>query len=114
MTETQQASHIPLPGMAGIAFYMLILSAVVAFGVLGHHFPALFLLLSFFFATASIGLLRLYRWGWALTLAATFLLVCYGVWLFFRLHQGQAVVLTILNLVFFLYLVRPDVLSRLR
>jgi len=114
MTETPKQSHIPLPGIAAIALYMLVLSVVVAFVDLEHHFPALFLILSFLFATASIGLLRLYRWGWALTLAAAFLLVCYGCWLFFRFHQGQAIALAILNMVFFLYLVRPDVLHRLR
>jgi hypothetical protein len=114
MTETPEQPRIPLPGIAAIALYMLVLSAVVAFGVLGHHFPALFLILSFLFATASIGLLRLYRWGWALTLGAAFLLVCYGCWLFFRFHQGPAIVLAILNMVFFLYLIRPDVIGRLR
>jgi hypothetical protein len=114
MTTSSQQSPVPLPGIAAIALYMLVLSAVVAFGVLGHHFPVLFLILSFLFATASIGLLRLYRWGWALALAAAFLLVCYGSWLFFRFHQGPAIVLAILNLIFFLYLVRPEVLNRLR
>lgn len=114
MTTPQDLSKLPLPGIAAIAFYMLILSAVVAFGVLGKHFPPLFLILSFLFAAASIGLLRLYRWGWALTLAASFLLVCYGCWVFFRFHQGQAAVLIFLNLIFFLYLVRQDVLKRLR
>jgi hypothetical protein len=113
MTRTSQQA-VPLPGVAGIALYMLLLSAVVAFGVIGHHFPALFLIFSFLFATASIGMLRLYRWGWALALAATFLLVCYGSWIFFRFHQGPAIVLAILNLIFFLYLVRPEVLSRFR
>lgn len=114
MTTTPQQSQIPLPGMAAIALYMLVLSAVIAFGVIGHHFPGLFLILSFLFAAASIGLLRLFRWGWALTLAAAFLLLCYGSWLFFRTHQGPALILAILNLVFFLYLVRPDVRNRLR
>jgi hypothetical protein len=114
MTRTSQQAAVPLPGIAGIALYMLVLSAVVAFGVIGHHFPVLFLIFSFLFATASIGLLRLYRWGWALALAAAFLLVCYGSWIFFRFHQGPAIVLAILNLIFFLYLVRPEVLSRFR
>jgi uncharacterized membrane protein (DUF2068 family) len=107
-------SHLPLPGMAGIALYMLAISGVIAFGVVGHHIPAIFLIVSLLTACASFGLLRLQRWGWALSLAATFLLMLYQFYVLFRSHQGSAGVMGALNLVLFLYLVRPEVIERLR
>lgn len=105
---------LPLPGMAGIAIYMLVLSAVIAFGVLSHHYPALLLLISGLTACASFGLLRQQRWGWALSLAATFLLMIYQFYIFARFHEGPAALMGLLNLILFLYLVRPEVLERLK
>jgi len=66
--------------------------------------------------TASFGLIRLFRWAWALTLAAVFLLSCYYAWLFSHGQMpGEVALVQIgLNLVLFLYLVRNDVRSRLR
>jgi uncharacterized membrane protein (DUF2068 family) len=103
-----------LPGLAGIALWMMALSAIGAFGVILHHFPPLVLVLSALFAVGSLGLLKLRRWGWALALASAFLSMTYGVYTIFRFHQLQTAVLAVVNLVFFLYLVRPEVLSRLR
>ena len=105
---------LPLPGMAGIALYMLVLSAVIAFGVIGHHYPPLLLVVSGLTACASFGLLRLKRWGWALSLAATFLLMSYQFYILFRFHQGEAGIIGALNLLLFLYLVRPEVMERVR
>ena len=56
----------------------------------------------------------LFRWAWALALAAVFLLVVYNLFVFSTQHQGAALVQGLLNLVFFLYLVRPEVRERLR
>ena len=106
--------RLPLPGMAGIALYMLVLSAVLAFGVVGHHYPPLILVISGLTAAASFGLLRLQRWGWALTLAACFLLMTYQFYICFRFHQAAAGAIGALNLVLFLYLVRPEVIARVR
>jgi uncharacterized membrane protein (DUF2068 family) len=106
--------HLPLPGMAGIALYMLAISVVIAIGVIGHHIPAVFLVASLLTACASFGLLRLQRWGWALSLAATFLLMIYQFYVLMRLHQSAAGVMGALNLVLFLYLVRPEVIERLK
>jgi uncharacterized membrane protein (DUF2068 family) len=103
-----------LPGLAGIALWMMALAAIGAFGVVLHHFPPLVLVLSALFAAGSLGLLKLRRWGWALALASAFLSMTYGVYTIFRFHQLQTGVLAVVNLVFFLYLVRPEVLSRLR
>ncbi len=72
------------------------------------------LILCTFFAVAGLGLIRMRRWGWALTLGAVFLSMCFGCYSLFRFHQGQWVVMAVINLVFFLYLVRPEVTGRLR
>jgi uncharacterized membrane protein (DUF2068 family) len=106
--------RLPLPGMAGIALYMLAISAVIAIGVIGHHIPPVFLIISLLTACASFGLLRLQRWGWALSLAATFLLMLYQFYVLMRLHQVPAGVMGALNLLLFLYLIRPEVIERLK
>jgi hypothetical protein len=103
-----------LPGLIAIALYMLVLSAVLTFGVIGAHYPPLYLILAALFITASFGLLRLFRWAWALTLSAVFLLMSYHLWLFASAHQLPSLVQAGLNLIFFLYLIRIDVRSRLR
>jgi hypothetical protein len=106
--------RLPLPGMAGIALYMLAISGVIAFGVVGHHIPPIFLVISLLTACASFGLLRLQRWGWALSLAAIFLLMVYQFYILLRLHQIPGGVMGALNLLLFLYLVRPEVIERLK
>jgi hypothetical protein len=105
---------LPLPGIVAIALYMLVLAATVTFGVVGGHIPRLLLILAPFFVTASFGLLRMFRWAWALTLSAVFLLMSYNLWIFINQKQSPAAIQGVLNLVFFLYLVRVDVRSRLR
>ena len=107
-------SALPLPGMVAIGLYMLVLAATVTFGVLSGHIPKLLLILAPFFVTASFGLLRMFRWAWALTLAAVFMLMTYNLWIFFEQKQAPGAIQGILNMVFFLYLVRVDVRSRLR
>jgi hypothetical protein len=106
---------LPLPGLAGISFYLLILAAVIVLGVVaGGHYPLVFLVFAAGFITASAGLLMLFRWAWALALAAVFLLVAYNAWIFSTQHQAPALVQGLLNMVFFLYLVRPEVREKLR
>jgi len=63
---------------------------------------------------ASAGLLLLLRWAWAMALSAIFLVAIYNLWIFSSTHQGPALVQGLLNLVFFLYLVRPEVRVKLR
>jgi hypothetical protein len=105
---------MPLPGMVAIGLYMLMLAAILTFRVVSGQVAPLFLILAPFFVTASFGLLRMFRWAWALTLAAVFLLSAYSFWGFFEQRQAPGAVQGILNLVFFMYLVRIDVRSRLR
>ena len=40
--------------------------------------------------------------------------MCWGSYAIFRMHQEQWVVMAVVNLVFFLYLVRPEVLQRVK
>ena len=105
---------MPLPGMVAIALYMLVLAGVISFGVVGKHITPIFLIVAPFFVTASFGLLRMFRWAWALTLAAVFMLMSYNLWLFAAQHQLPGAVQGLLNLFFFFYLVRVDVRARLR
>jgi hypothetical protein len=112
---TNRQELLPLPGLAAIGLYLLVLAGVIVFGVVsGRHYPALFLIFAAAFIAASAGLLRLRRWAWALALGAVFLLVVYNLWIFASLHQGATLVQGLLNLVFFLYLVRPEVRERLQ
>ena len=104
----------PLPGLIAIALYLLLLSLVIVIGVVGGHYPRLFVLLPVFLLAACGGLLMLFRWAWAMALAAVLLLACYNLWIFTRLHMGPALVQGLLNLVFFLYLVRTEVREKLR
>jgi hypothetical protein len=106
---------LPLPGLAAISLYLLVLAGVISLGVVdGRHYPPLFLLFAAAFMAASAGLLLLFRWAWALALAAVFLLAGYNLWIFSAQHQSPALVQGLLNLVFFLYMVRIEVRSRLR
>jgi hypothetical protein len=110
----ESKAPMPLPGVIAIGLYMLVLAAVLTLGVAGKHLPALLLVLVPLFIAASFGMIRMYRWAWALTLAAVFLLMSYNLWLLFTQKQPAAGVQGLLNLVFFFYLVRVEVRRRLR
>ena len=103
-----------LPGIIAIGFYMLVLAATVCFGVAGGRIPPIFLLVAALFVAASFGLLRLFRWAWALSLAAAFGFMAWFFWIFYSTRESMGIIMGILNLVFFLYLSRPAVRSRLR
>jgi len=120
MTDPQISAPQPakpvglLPGMAVICIWMLALCGLGLIGVITHNMPPSVMIVCLFYAIAANGLLKLRRWGWALTLAAAFLSLCYGVYMLFRFHQGPMIVMIVVNLIFFLYLVRPQVIERLR
>ena len=103
-----------LPGMAAIGAWMFFLCLIGLVGVTLHKLPLVVLIMCAAFVAAGQGLLRLRRWGWALTLAAVFLSALYGMWVVVKVHQIAELVMVGLNLVFFLYLVRPEVRVRLR
>lgn len=106
---------LPLPGLGAIALYLLTLSGVIILGVVGGgHYPKTFLIFSAVFLAASAGLMLLLRWAWALALSAVLLLGCYNLWIFSSFRQAPSLVQGLLNLVFFLYLIRSEVRERLR
>jgi uncharacterized membrane protein (DUF2068 family) len=112
-------TNLPLPGMAAISLWMLAEALIGVTGVFTGHYPAQgarigILILCSVFAAAGLGLMQMRRWGWALALGAVFLSMCFGCYSLFRFHQAQWVVMAVINLVFFLYLVRPEVIGRLR
>jgi hypothetical protein len=107
--------RLPLPGLAAISLYLLVLAGVIIIGVVaGRHYPPLFLIFAAGFIAASTGLILLLRWAWAMALGAVFLLASYDLWIFSNSHQIPELVQGLLNLVFFLYLVRTEVRSKLR
>jgi hypothetical protein len=112
--QQQQQKRQLLPGMAIIALYLLGISAVAGFGVLGHHYPPLYILLSAFFAIGSLGLLRMWRVGWALALGGTVILMVFWLWNLNQTHMLQDGIMAFLNSMIFFYLVRPDVRKLLR
>jgi hypothetical protein len=122
-SESGQAAGLSrlglLPGLAAISLYLLLLSGVIIVGVASgaagqQLYPPVFLVFAAVFMAASAGLILLFRWAWALALAAVFLLAVYNLWIFASEHQAPGLVQGLLNLVFFLYLVRTEVRVRLR
>ncbi len=106
---------LALPGLAAIALYLLVLAAAIVLGVMsGRHYPVLFLVFPAALMAAAGGLLMQLRWAWAMALGAVFLLATYQLWFYASQHQIPALVQGLLNLLFFLYLVRPEVREKLR
>ena len=102
-----------LPGLVAIGLYMLLLAGVVVVSVVQGRVGALFLVFPPLFIAGGFGLMMLLRWAWALTLAAVALLAGWFLWSFTTQHDSAALVQGLLNLVFFLYLVRTDVRKNL-
>ena len=105
---------LPLPGLAAIGLYMLVLSGVVITGVANGYVRPVYLIFSALFIAASLGLLLLFRWAWTLTLAAVVLLMGLFLWRFTSGHDLPSIAQGLLNLVMFFYLVRPEVRAHLR
>jgi hypothetical protein len=103
-----------LPGLIAISLYMVILAGTIILGVASHHFAPLYLVFPAFFIAAALGLLMLFRWAWALTLAAILLMTATFFYQFAVEHALALLVQGLLNLVFFLYLVRTEVRASLR
>ena len=105
---------LPLPAIAAISLYMLILAGVGIVGVAEGHMPPLYLFFSAAFIAAGLGLLLMLRWAWALTLAAMMMLASLFLWRFSLQHSPAFIIQGLLNLVFFLYLIRGEVREKLR
>jgi len=105
---------IRLPALVVIALYMFLLAGINVVSVAKGLARPPYLIFSAAFFTAAMGLLLLFRWAWILTLAAVLLLSGVFFWRFSMQHDVASIMQGGLNLVIFLYLIRPEVRSKLR
>jgi len=103
-----------MPGVLAISFYMILLAAIDVYYVVAHRVGPLYLVLSALFVAGALGLTMLFRWAWALTLAAVALLAALFLRAYFEDHSFAALEQGLINLVIFLYLVRTDLRDKLR
>ena len=108
-----------LPGVAGICLFMLFLTLMNVFGAMRNTFGMGMakygvLGLCTLLVAGIFGLLRMRRWGWALVLAGCVMLFSGDFFFFEKTHSGFFLIRGLFSLVFFLYLVRDEVRSRLR
>jgi hypothetical protein len=103
-----------LPALLVISLYMFLLAGMNVVSVAKGLARPPYLLFSAAFFTAALGLLRLFRWAWTLTLAAVALLSGLFFYRFSTQHDIASIMQGGLNLVIFLYLVRPEVRASLR
>ncbi len=109
-----QRELLPLPGLAAIALYMVVLSGINIIGVVNGYVRPMYLVFSVAFIAAGLGLLLLFRWAWIMTLSAVVLLMGLFMWKFSTQRDMASIAQGLLNAVFFLYLVRPEVRTKLR
>lgn len=102
------------PALVVIALYMFLLAGMNVVNVAKGLARPPNLIFSVAFFTAALGLLLLFRWAWTLTLAAVLLLSGLFFWRFSAQHDIGSLMQGGLNLVIFLYLVRPEVRANLR
>lgn len=108
-----------LPGVVAIGGWMIITAMVglasAAQGVYpGRSARATVIAIASLLFVGSVGMLLLRRWGWSLVLAAS--VMSSGYFLFAAIRTGQTggYIMAALQMVFFLYLVRPEVRARMR
>jgi glycerol-3-phosphate acyltransferase PlsY len=111
---THRARLRQFPGLVAISVYMMLLAGVFCFQVAGGHMEPIYLVFSVFFVASSLGLLFMLRWAWALALAAVAMLAASFFWAFSTRGSDSALVQGLLNLVFFLYLVRSELREKMR
>jgi len=102
------------PGLMAICAYMVLLAAVICYQVVAGAISPICLIFSVCFIAGALGLALLLRWGWALTLAAVALMAAFFFWTYSAQKSEPALVQGLLNLVFFLYLIRTDLRDKMR
>jgi len=105
---------VRLPGLVAISVYMLMVAAFTTVIAVKSGTHMFLLILPVFFVAGALGLLKLRRWAWILTLAAVALMAGSCLWLYSSQHSFRFLVQGLVNLVFFLYLVRTDVRESLK
>lgn len=113
------ARGVLLPGVAGIAMFLLLLALLNTFAALKGIFGAGggrygVLAVCTLLVVGVFGVLRMRRWGWAIVTAGALLLGAGYMFLFARTHQAPMIVQSLFGIVFFLYLIRTEVRERLR
>ena len=108
-----------LPGIAGIAMFMIFMTILNAFAALRGTYGTTaakysVLAICTLLAVGVFGLLRLRKWGWAIVTAGTLVLSSGDFYFFEKTKVAFFLIRALLVLVFFLYLVRPEVRDRLR
>jgi hypothetical protein len=108
-----------LPGIAMICLYLILITMLNVYAAVAGKYGVGrakygVLTVCTLLALGIFGLLRLTKWGWALVSAACLMLAAGYLVYFTRIHAGFFLVQGLLLLVFFLYLVRPEVRERLR
>ena len=106
---------LQIPGVIAISLYMVLLAGVIAVGVVaGAHYPGAFSSSPRCSLLPAAGSCSYFAGPGLLALAAVFLLSVYNLWVFTKVHQPAALVQGLLNVIFFLYLIRPEVREKLR
>jgi hypothetical protein len=116
--EKKIADARMLPGIAGICLFMSFITILNVYAGLRGMFGSGsakygVLALCTLLAVGIFGLLRMRKWGWALVSAGCLLLSIGDFFLFEKMHTMFFLVRGLFALVFFLYLVRDEVRSRL-
>jgi len=106
-----------LPGMAAITMFLLLVAMLNAFAALRGAFGQGMGRIGIFsvctlLVVGVFGFLRLRRWGWALITAGCLLMSSGDIYLYLHIHVGFFLVRSLLELCFFLYLVRAEVRDR--
>jgi hypothetical protein len=107
-----------LPGVAGIALFLLMLTLLNVFAALNGKVATgayKYGILAFctLLVAGLFGLLRMRRWGHAIVMAGCLVLSAGFFYYFTRTHVVFSLVQGFFMLLFFLYLVRPEVRDRM-
>ena len=111
--KSRKPGLLQTPGIVATSLYMFLVAFTVILGVAKGHVPPLCLAFPVFFIAAGLGLLKLFRWAWTLTLAAVAMLSGLFFWVHLADHAFPSLAQGFVNLVIFLYLVRADIRNKL-
>jgi hypothetical protein len=112
--KSKKPTLLHFPGLIAIALYMVLNAGIIIVYVVRGNVRPLYLVFSVLFITGAMGVTMLFRWAWALTLAGVALLAGMFLWGFSAQHVYANLVQGLLNLFFFLYVVRSDLRRQLR
>ena len=119
VSEASAAAKGMLPGIAMICLFLIVTTTLNVYAAMAGAYGngrAKYGILSVctLLAVGILGLLRLTKWGWALVTAGCLLLATGDFVYFSRAHAAFFLVRGMFEMVFFLYLVRPESRGRLR